>query len=78
MQTQLAKRHKQRMDMPVKGGLGRAIKYLGHYKRLTALAYSFLFISTAAQLAVPQLVQNIIDAVTNGVIASASMSATTT
>ncbi|MBK9092333.1 MAG: ABC transporter ATP-binding protein [Anaerolineae bacterium] len=55
--------------MPAKGGLGRAIKYLGHYKRLTAAAYLFLFISTAAQLAVPQLVQNIIDAVTNGVIA---------
>lgn len=69
MQTRLAKRHKQRVDMPAKGGLGRAIKYLGHYKRLTAAAYLFLFISTAAQLAVPQLVQNIIDAVTNGVIA---------
>ena len=55
--------------MPAKGGLGRAIKYLGHYKRLTALAYVFLFISTGAQLAVPQLVQNIIDAVTNGLIA---------
>ena len=69
MQTRLAKRHKQRVDMPAKGGLGRAIKYLGHDKRLTATAYLFLFISTAAQLAVPQLVQNIIDAVTNGVIA---------
>ena len=57
------------MDMPAKGGLGRAIRYLGHYKRLTALAYLFLFISTGAQLAVPQLVQNIIDAVTNGLIA---------
>lgn len=57
------------MDMPAKGGLGRAIKYLGHYKRLTALAYLFLFISTGAQLAVPQLVQNIIDAVTKGLIA---------
>jgi len=57
------------MDMPAKGGLGRAIKYLGNYKRLTALAYLFLFISTGAQLAVPQLVQNILDAVTNGAIA---------
>lgn len=55
--------------MPAKGGLGRAIKYLGNYKRLTALAYLFLFISTGAQLAVPQLVQNILDAVTNGAIA---------
>ncbi len=56
--------------MPAKGGLGRAVKYLGRYKRLAAQAYIFLFISTAAQMAVPQLVQNIIDAVTNGMIAS--------
>ncbi len=47
-------------------GIGRAIRYLGHYKRLTLMAYSFLFAATAAQLMVPQLVQRIIDAVTNG------------
>ncbi len=47
-------------------GIGRAIRYLGHYKRLTLMAYSFLFVATAAQLMVPQLVQRIIDAVTNG------------
>jgi ATP-binding cassette subfamily B multidrug efflux pump len=50
-------------------GLGRALSYLFHYRRLAALAYLFLFISTGAMLMVPQLVQNIIDAVTNGVIA---------
>jgi len=50
-------------------GLGRAIRYLGHYRNLALLAYLFLFISTGAQLMVPQLVQNIIDAVTNGLIA---------
>jgi ATP-binding cassette, subfamily B, multidrug efflux pump len=49
--------------------LGRAIRYLGGYKRLTILAYTFLFVSTAAQLMVPQLVQNIIDAVTHGLTA---------
>ena len=49
--------------------LGRAIRYLGHYRRLTLTAYLFLLISTAAQLVVPQLVQNIIDAITNGVTA---------
>ena len=49
--------------------LGRSIRYLGHYRNETILAYLFLFISTAAQLMVPQMVQNILDAVTNGMIA---------
>ncbi len=49
--------------------LGRAMRYLGLYKRTTALAYISLFISIAAQLVVPQLVQNVIDAVTQGLIA---------
>ena len=44
--------------------LGRAIRYLGRYGRTTTLAYASLFISIGAQLVVPQLVQNIIDAVT--------------
>ncbi len=47
----------------------RAIRYLGHYRGYVVLAYTFLFISTGAQLMVPQLVQNIIDTITNGVIA---------
>ncbi|MBI3943570.1 MAG: ABC transporter ATP-binding protein, partial [Chloroflexi bacterium] len=50
------------------GNLGRAIRYLGHYPRVVVLAYLALFISTGAQLVVPQLVQNVIDAVTNGAI----------
>ncbi|MBI1297689.1 ATP-binding cassette domain-containing protein [bacterium] len=49
--------------------LGRAMRYLGLYKRTTALAYISLFISIGAQLVVPQLVQNVIDAVTQGLIA---------
>ncbi|HRJ44931.1 MAG TPA: ABC transporter ATP-binding protein, partial [Caldilineaceae bacterium] len=49
--------------------LGRAIRYLGRYKRMAIFAYLFLFISTGAQLMVPQLVQNVLDAVTNGLIA---------
>lgn len=55
-----------------KGGfkaLGRAIRWLGHYRRETIFAYLFLFISTGAQLMVPQMVQNVLDAVTNGMIA---------
>jgi ATP-binding cassette subfamily B multidrug efflux pump len=50
-------------------GLGRAIRYLGRYKRAVLLAYTSLLVSTGAMLMVPQLVQNIIDAVTNGLIA---------
>lgn len=49
--------------------LGRAIRYLGHYRGTAAAAYFFLFLSTGAMLVVPQLVQNIIDAITNGFIA---------
>jgi ATP-binding cassette, subfamily B, multidrug efflux pump len=49
--------------------LGRAIRYLGHYRRLAFLAYMFLFLATGAMLMVPQLVQNMLDAVTNGFIA---------
>ncbi|MFN8440411.1 MAG: ABC transporter ATP-binding protein [Caldilineaceae bacterium] len=50
--------------------LGRAIGYLGRSRKLASLAYLSLLISTGAQLMVPQLVQNIIDAVTRGMIAS--------
>ena len=49
--------------------LGRAIRYLGHYRKITAMAYLFLFLSTGAILLVPQMVQNIIDAITNGFLA---------
>ena len=49
--------------------LGRAIGYLGRYRNTTTLAYASLFISIGAQLVVPQLVQNILDAVTASVFA---------
>ena len=49
--------------------LGLAIRYLGRYKTTTTLAYAALFISIGAQLVVPQLVQNVLDAVTNSVFA---------
>jgi ATP-binding cassette subfamily B protein len=51
-------------------GLGRAIRYLFRYRKETGIAYSALIVATLAQLAVPQLVQNIIDAVTDGVLAA--------
>ncbi|MDK1045746.1 MAG: ABC transporter ATP-binding protein [Anaerolineales bacterium] len=50
--------------------LGRAIRYLVRYKKEAGLAYGAVIIATLAQLTVPQLVQNIIDAVTDGLIAS--------
>lgn len=43
--------------------LGRAIRYLGRYPKLSIAAAVALIIATAAQLAVPQLVQNIIDTI---------------
>ena len=49
--------------------LVRAIRYLGRYKLTTTLAYAALFISIGAQLVVPQLVQNVLDAVTDSVFA---------
>ncbi len=58
---------------PDRGGgmkdLGLAMRYLGRYKTTTTLAYAALFISIGAQLVVPQLVQNVLDAVTNSVFA---------
>jgi ATP-binding cassette subfamily B multidrug efflux pump len=49
--------------------LGRAIGYLTHYWKFAGQAYIFLLVSTGAMLMVPQMVQNIINAITNGVIA---------
>jgi ATP-binding cassette subfamily B protein len=60
---------------PNKGGLGRAIRYLGKQRRTTLIAYGALLVATIAQLAVPQLLQNMIDSVTNGAIANGVLSA---
>jgi ATP-binding cassette subfamily B protein len=43
--------------------LGRAIKYLGSYPKLTWGAIIAMLIATASQLAVPQLIQRIIDTI---------------
>lgn len=55
---------------PSFGSLKRAITYLGHYKREAYIAYGALIIATLAQLTVPQMIQNIIDAVTDGFTAN--------
>ncbi|MCS6826054.1 MAG: ABC transporter ATP-binding protein/permease [Caldilinea sp.] len=49
--------------------LGRAIAYLGRYRGVAVAAYIALLLSIGAQLLVPQLVQNILDAVTRGMMA---------
>ncbi len=61
---------KPRIDREGLRQLGRAFRYLRHYRRTAIVAYSALIISTAAQLMVPRLVRNIIDAITDGVIAN--------
>ena len=52
-----------------KAAIGRAVRYLLRYRQQAALPYIFLVIATLSQLAVPRLVRNIIDAVTEGVTA---------
>jgi ATP-binding cassette subfamily B protein len=47
-----------------RGGLGRAIRYLGNHRRSATIAYGALIVATAAQLAVPALVQSMINAIT--------------
>jgi ATP-binding cassette subfamily B multidrug efflux pump len=49
-----------------RGALGRAIRYLGHYKKQALIPYLFLIIATLSQLAVPRMMRNVIDAVTTG------------
>jgi ATP-binding cassette, subfamily B, multidrug efflux pump len=49
-----------------KGGLGRSIRYLGKQGATTWYAYGALVIATLAQLAVPRLTQNMINAITQG------------
>jgi len=50
-------------------GIGRAVRYLTRYGRQAALPYLFLIVATLAQLAVPRMIRNVIDAVTSGYIA---------
>jgi ATP-binding cassette subfamily B multidrug efflux pump len=49
--------------------LGRALRYVSRYRGIALVAYASLLISVGAQLLVPQLLQNLIDAITNGVTA---------
>jgi ATP-binding cassette subfamily B multidrug efflux pump len=55
---------------PGAGSVLRAIQYLIRYKGNAALPYVFLVIATLAQLAVPTMIANIINAVTSGYVAN--------
>lgn len=59
------KRQKERMIQPA--SMGRAVRYLGHYRRQAALPYLFMLVSTLSMLAVPRLVGDMIDKVTQSV-----------
>ncbi len=61
---------RQNGKRPGAGSVGRAIRYLTHYKGDAALPYVFLVIATLAQLAVPSMIANIINAVTSGYVAN--------
>ncbi|MCC7164586.1 MAG: ABC transporter ATP-binding protein [Anaerolineae bacterium] len=63
----VGRRPQQKTDFKT---LGRAIQYLGRYRWLVLLAYGSLFLATAAQLVVPQLVQNIIDTISRAYTAN--------
>ena len=70
MQATMPNKRRGRSKEPgQRGSLGRAIRYLSDYKFQALVPYLFLFFATLAQLAVPKLVGNIIDAITGGVIA---------
>jgi ATP-binding cassette subfamily B protein len=55
-------------ERPSFKNLRRAVRYLGHYRNITIAAYVALLLSTGAQLMVPQIVQNILDAIQRGLI----------
>lgn len=69
MQAQPKRGKRGRAPSANNGGLGRAIRYLTKQGHVPFIAYVALLIATLAQLAVPQLTQNMTDAVTNGFVA---------
>lgn len=71
MQTQNWRDRRAADAGPKNDGLKRIFQYLGRYRREAVLPYLFLIVATLSQLMVPHMVRNIIDAVTDGVIAQA-------
>ena len=60
---------KARGKRPGFKNLGRGIAFLNHYRGTAVIAVVSLLISIGAQLMIPQMVQNILDAVTGGLTA---------
>ena len=60
---------------PNNNGLRRSLRYLTHLKFGALWPYIFMIVATLAQLAVPRMIRNIIDAVTNGVVAKQVLAA---
>ncbi len=60
-----------RQEIPENAGksLGRAIRHLGHYKRLSFIAIGSMLVATFAMLLVPQVAQNLTDVIVNGSVA---------
>ncbi len=53
-------------NVPKNKGLQRSIAYIFHYRNIAFAAYGALIVATLAQLAVPQLIQNVLMAIING------------
>ena len=56
-------------------GLGRALRYLTHYKSQAVLPYLFLIVATLSQLAVPRMIRLVLDAVSRGFAADQVLTA---
>jgi len=64
---QISANRSRRQGNDADGGnraLGRALRYVGRYPKVALASTVALLVATAAQLAVPQLVQNILDTIT--------------
>ncbi len=68
MQTSSIKDRRGGID---RATLSRAVQYLGRYRWQAIIPYFFLVIATLAQLMVPRMLGNIIDAITQGTVAQA-------
>ena len=75
--TATNRRGKDRRKRDENGGssaLRRSLQYLGRHRRAVIMAYSALIVATLAQLAVPEMVQGMINSITDGIRADALLS----
>lgn len=67
MQATANRRSRRKREGGGNSALGRAIRYIWRYPQVSLIAVIAMLVATAAQLAVPQLIQNIIDTITTNV-----------